>query len=85
MYIVQVKERLEKQQDNQSYSSKGPFPNKVTLDKGEKIWAFLTSGRPTKALVVKDYGDTVLIEKEVENDYRFKWVTVHKARLSKRL
>ena len=75
--------RLQKQQRNQGKESKRPFPENE-LSKGTPVWAYLTGGEPIKAEIILDAGQVVLIKK-IEYLGRFKEITVHKSRISKRL
>jgi len=82
--FAQVRSRLEKQQKDQLYTRKGPFPN-ITLCKNDPIYVMGSDQTAVPAIVIKDYGNTVMLEKLNENDFRFKYVTAHKSLISRRL
>ena len=58
----EIRKRLLDAQKNMLKPSTGPFPTQQLLEKGEKVWAFLTSEDPVPAVVLKDYGNVVLVE-----------------------
>ena len=61
----------------------GPF-KQVTLQPGDKVYAFLSGKTPVKAKVLEDFGNSIWIEKET-GPHRFDKVLVHKSRIARRL
>ena len=61
----------------------GPPVPTIDFQKGEKVFVFLGNKTAKKAVIVKDFGQTCLIDKGSEEPDRYRMVVVHKSKISK--
>ena len=78
-------ERMRKARTNRYTIAKPPGYPESILEKGTLIWINL-NGRLLKASVLKDYGDTCVVQKDGKLGLgRYGKIGVHKSRISRRL
>ena len=81
---TEVGKRLAKQQKGILKTSKGPFSNK-TFEEGDAVYAHLPNQPKVPCVVLKDYGDSCLVDKGPHEPERFRIPVVHKSRLTRRI
>lgn len=78
-----ARERMVKRQKDNLKQTESPIKT-ICFDAGEKVWVHLPNQETFLASVVFDHGDTLTIDKGMEEyHWRFRVVNVHKSRISK--
>ena len=81
---AEAKDKMVRRQMNQLKESKMPIPT-LFFNKNDKILVHLPNQKPLPAIVLKDHGTTCLIDKGSSEPERFRFVCVHKSRISPNL
>ena len=79
-----VYKRLQKQRDSFLKKSTGPFPN-TEFNEGAPVFAHLPGQNKVPCIVLKDFGDSCLVDKGENEPLRFRTPVVHKSMLTKRI
>ena len=78
-----ARENMIKRQSEQVKETRSPIPLTM-FEKNDQVLVHLPKQKPMLAKIVRDYGTTVLIDKGQEEPDRFRWVCVHKSRISQK-
>ena len=79
-----IRKKLQVAQDKCQHDNAGPFKD-TTLEPGVEVWAYLAKVDPVPAVVIKDYGKTVEVEKVDRFLTRFQTIKLDKSNLSLRI
>jgi len=79
-----ARQKMLASQEKTLKSSKAPVPL-IEFEKGDNVYAYLGNDTSTKAKIVKDHGNTCLIDKGEDHPPRYRLVVLHKSRIAKNL
>ena len=77
-----ARSKMLKSQERTLKESGPPVPT-TNFDKGDKVFVYLGNNTAKKASIVKDFGQTCLIDKGPDEPARYRMVVVHKSKISR--
>ena len=77
-----ARSKMIKSQEKTLKESGAPIPT-VNFEKGDSIFVYLGNQTAKRATVLKDFGQTCLIDKGSEEPARYRVVVVHKSKISR--